>query len=277
MACARPLHLVACMTLAAGLSGCGSHDGMGELFPFVPIDSKILITMSERLDHSGRSMILNCRTARTYGCSNYRLAYTRERLGSVTSIAFLYVRIPEVCLTSLGPARADIDLGSLAPGKYLFEISSGGKSVGAALSVSPDSCVVANGESPTIDFPVPHLNRVPDNTVWGLIGYLGHQGEPFDSLAGAFLDSLTARGASVGSFAPGDYGYFVIDASGAIERPSTDGYYFALPFIRRFAGDPALVRDLVAYFGRTQGFFLSIQVHTWRGDAYYGWVLAGNP
>jgi len=276
---AHPALLLICAAALAGTPGCEflvGNDGGGH-GSTLPIDSKILVTMSERLAPDDRGLVLNCRTEKEYGCHNYRIGHSLGRSGQTIRIDFRHIDVPELCLLALGPARAEIDLGALAPGGYVLELRAGGRTVTAGLAVSESAYVVTVAGDPAVGFTATRLDRVPDGTVWGLIGYLAPAGQPYDSLAKAFLDSLEVRGAKTGDFAPGDYGYFVIDGSGEIRTPPGHGYYFARPYIRRFDGDPAALREVVAYYGKAHARWLNISLDTWRGDAYYSWVLGSNP
>ena len=262
----RRLLSLACL-LAGLLPACNSLVGRKENST-PPIDSNIRITLSEQLSRERRTLTLNCATTKIYPCVNYQLDYSLARQGNTFIIQFHGVSIGEICFTATGPARASIDLGSLGAGVYRLVITNGDRLI-SELNVTTDSYVVSGTEGPTITFPAPRLNRVPDYTVWGLIGYasLGDA-----SVAQAYLDSLEARGATTQVLAPGDYGYFSIDQNGEIVTPPNHGYYFALPYVRRFAGDPTSLQDVVRYFGQTQ--IVSVRLLTWRGDTYYSWVLA---
>jgi hypothetical protein len=272
------LLLISYLLLLGLLPACDNFLGGDDHTSSLPIDSKIQITFSELLSPNPqqRVLVLNCRTEKIYGCYNYRLAYRLSRLGSTLKIQFSQVSVPEICLDAPGPATVAIDLGFLPAGTYRLMIGPSGTGVAAELKVTAGSYEVQGGDGPAIGFPAPKLNRVPDNTVWGLIGYLG-LGEPFASVAQDYLDSLEARGAEIQVLSPGDYGYFSIDQAGEIETPANNGYYYARPYVRRFTGDPAALREVVKYFGKTQSQWVSTRLLTWRGDTYYSWILAGEP
>ena len=274
----RRLLFLSYVLLFGLLPGCNNFLGGDGHMLSLPIDSKIQITLSEPLSPvpQRRALVLTCRTEKIYGCYNYGLFYKLTRSGSTLQIQFGRVTVPDICLDAPGHATVAIDLGPLPDGTYRLMVSSSGKGVAAELNVTTGSYEVHGGDGPTIGFPAPKLNRVPANTVWGLIGYLS-LGQPSDSLAQTYLDSLEVRGAEIQTLPPGDYGYFTIDQAGQIGTPPNNGYYYARPYVRRFAGDPTVLRDVVKYFGKTQSQWLSTRLLTWRGDAYYGWVLASEP
>ena len=273
---ARRLHPLLLVLALGVLPACDNLLSGDDHTSSFAIDSKIQVALSERLSPQGRALILNCRTEKLYGCFNWKLGHTLTRAGNTIQIRFLNVSVPEICQPAFGPARTAIDLGSLGDGTYRLMINANGDGVVAELKVTAGSYVVQGGDGPTIGFPAPKLNRVPDNTVWGLIGYLA-PGGPSDPVAQDYLDSLEVHGAEIRILEPGDYGYFSIDQAGEIETPPNHGYYYARPYVRRFAGDPTVLRDVVKYFGKTQSQWVSIRLNTWRGDAYYGWVLGGEP
>ncbi len=94
---------------------------LGEEIP--PLESSIVITPWENLSPSQRTFTLNCATDEIYGCLNFRII-NRFAVGSGTIEIWLDgIYKPEVCLTALGPATANIELGALAHGNYNVVIS----------------------------------------------------------------------------------------------------------------------------------------------------------
>src|SRR5512144_935156 len=87
--------------------------------PGISIDSKILITPSERLSDGSRALVLNCRTERSYECINYRIPFTVVRQGATVLVSFGKINLDgSICLTAAGPATCAIDLGALTEGTY---------------------------------------------------------------------------------------------------------------------------------------------------------------
>lgn len=245
--------------------------------PSLPIDSKILVTPSERLSDTGRALILICRTERTYSCANYGIAFDVTRSGSSILVRFRYIDIGTICLTAMGPATCALNLGTLDPGDYSveFRVGTGVTRVGLVVDVGAYSITPESGES--VSFPLATLRRIPDGTIWGLIGYLGIAPEPYHTLGQSFLDSLEARGAEPVALEPGEYGAFRIDPSGQMLWPGTHGYYAARPWVLHYAGPSEAVAQVIEQFGMTQSQWLSIRLYTWRGEWYATWLTAPGP
>jgi len=275
----RP-RLLASMLLAA-ISTISCHDAPTRPVqdPGEPIDSKILVTLSERLN--GRSLLMRCRTERVYGCINYQIEFSTARWGSTVMVNFRDITIGGICFTAIGPATCTIDLGSLSPGTYplVFGVRTG--TTKANLIVTNDAYTIVPIQAGGVSFPSPVLRRIPDGTIWGLMGSLVPPYYPgfaeFDTLANAFLDSLAAHGAEPAALAPGNYGAFQIDSTGTLQWPGITGYYFSQTYVRHYSGTSGPLHDLVDYFGRTASQSISIQLYTWRGEWYASWLAAPAP
>lgn len=244
--------------------------------PDLPIDSKILVTPSEQLSDAGRALILTCRTERIYQCVNYRIAFDVTRSGSSILVRFRYIDVPTICLTATGPAMCALELGTLDPGDYSVEFRVGTAVTRVNLIVSDGAYSITSEAGESVSFSLATLRRIPDGTIWGLIGYLGVAPEPYHTLGRSFLDSLEARGAEPVALEPGEYGAFQIDPSGQMIWPGTHGYYAARPWVLHYAGPSETVAKVIEQFGVTQSQWLSIRLHTWRGEWYATWLTGGS-
>jgi hypothetical protein len=163
-------------------------------------------------------------------------------------ISFDYVTPPEYgCYFGVRPATTTIDLGQLPSGSYPLRLRSPRGNVEGYLTVESGSYRVATSTGDGIRFTNPELRRIPDRTVWGLIGYLGLT-SVYEVKAQAFLDSLGAHGAVAEALEPGDYGAFTVDSSFVMQWPGTHGYYQALPYHLRSTRDPAELAEVVRDF-----------------------------
>ena len=242
----------------------------------VPINGDILIGLTEKLPE--RSLTFACRTQQTYPCFNYILDCSLAQRQHSIRLDFNRVIAPSVCLTAIGPARAQFDLGALAPGSTSLALRTPLGDVNGLIEVSEGSyrALVPEGAA---RFDDPTLQRIPEGTVWGFFGYAGPEMEP---VARAVIDEMASLGAMPRTLAEGRYsvslpGYngdtFQADVSGAIHYDDNTGYYHVLPFALSFGGDTEALRDLVARTGREHGDLLHLRIYTWRGDAFFSWVL----
>lgn len=239
-----------------------------------PIDSKVRISLWENLSTFQRALSFRCSTEKIYGCMNYSILYKLTKYGYAINIMFTEIYAPDICLTALGPATANVDLGSLADGAYNLSIIVNDQMFQTQFQVTTDAYRLTNSDGGLITFPRPVLMRVPDHTIWGSVGY--HTVSSMHR-AESFCDSLISRGAQPRQYIPGDYGYFEIDSTGAIKPLTNHGYYFIHPYVYYFPYDTLLVRNLVKEFGKTVGDSLSISLYGSHGEEFYSWVLRQEP
>jgi hypothetical protein len=208
-----------------------------------------------------------------YPCGNYEIVYAVTRIGFRILVSFQRVDLGGFgCAFAIGPARCDVDLGALEPGTYSLTFFANTGTTNMELVVDRDFYEATRIAGESVSFTMTTLRRVPEGTVWGLIGYSGRLGGPQDSLAAAFLDSLAVRGAQPVALDPGEYGAFYVDSLGEMQWPGAHGYTFAAPFVRHYTGASDSLGAVVAYFGRVYGEWLSVRLLTWRGDYYATWV-----
>lgn len=234
----------------------------------VNIDSKINIRMVERFEQSPRTFQLYCATEKAYPCGNFPIiAQVRQ---SANQIDIAFKGVPNnigICLTSVEPATTTIDLGALNEGTYTLNLHNGGVTQTGTLVVEAGSYTAVFDESEAFAFADKQLNRIPEQTIWGLIGYA--QAETA-AQADAFLDALIGVGAEKRSYTPGDYREFWIDANGEItDYPGALwGYYFDRPFVFHYSDDLAEIDRLVRQYKDV----MSIRVHTDKGERFLSWM-----
>lgn len=239
-----------------------------------PIDSRIEIRLWEELTPSGTALVFQGNTEKEYGCANFSILYTYTLRERVVNIDFLGIYQPHICLDALGPATCTINLGALPTDTYLVRFSVAGRITEGQLTVSSELFTLRHPDTSAIVVRTPELQRVPDGTIWGLVGYITGSLEP---TVLSFFDSLTVLGALPGTYSPGYYGYFIIDSSGTIREPQWQAFPHARAFIRHFRGDMLVLRDLVKRYGQRHADSLYISLYGTRGEAFYSWVLRDDP
>ena len=262
-----PRSSMALLVMLALGTGCSEDADRGV---YGPVDSRIEIGLVEDLNAGGRTLSLNCSTEKIYGCYNFLILNEAQVSGSTVTLFFTGIYKPQICLRALGPARAVIHLGTLPDGTYLLSAAANGQALRTDLTVSDTAYRIGSGGAPWVVFPHPELLRVPEGTIWG---YAGYHAAGSAHIVQSFLDSLQSLGARAHRYATGDYGYFTIDSTGAIEPPLNHGYYFIRPFIFHFPFPMSPVRDLVFSFGKNFGDSLNIGVYGSHGEVFDSWVL----
>lgn len=235
-----------------------------------PINSDIEIRMIEILNETGRTLELYCSTTEEYPCINFLIDRSFSVKSGNISIRFKNVIDPGICATAIGPATTTIDLGSLKPGVYNLTIDVVDKRSSGNLIVTPDQYIIDIGKKKQLVLNGPVLNRVPDNTFWGTVGYHQTSTEP---VVNQFISSLLGLGAATGAYLPGDYGYFSIDEWGEIEAPQNHGYYFIRPFIFTYEGASDNLENLLRTYRQNHGNDVSIMLYTSQGEIFRSWML----
>jgi hypothetical protein len=88
---------------------------------------------------------MRCETEREYSCSNFEIINCEKTRNNEIYIHFKKVKVSDLCLTSLGPAKCTIDLGKLSDGEYsvTFELNNkktkGKLKVGSTLELTIDT------------------------------------------------------------------------------------------------------------------------------------------
>ena len=231
------------------------------------INSEIKIDMIESLDSSKRVLKLICLTSQCYSCCNYYINNTCNISTENIDINFNNILVPTICLTQPGPAKATIRVGTLSVGTYNLGIKVGNNKISGKLIVTADAYKIMLDKSNDVKVISSILLRVPQNTIWGGIGYHIKQS---DSLAQSFIDSLKYYGAIFQKLQVGNYGHFVIDSTGQI-IDKNHGYYFHKPFILKYPNSISILKGLVNNYGAKYNSILNIMLYSSQGDIYRSW------
>ncbi len=234
------------------------------------IDSKISISPVEDYKSTPRTFQLYCATERAYSSGSNPIIVVTEQSGSTIDISFKGVA--EIGMTAdIGPARAYINLGALEEGSYTFNLHNGDAKQTGRLVVTADSYTVEMPDNDTFAVSPKQLNRIPENTIWGIIGY--HK-ETTSPLVDSFLDDMVAQSAVKKKFRPGDYREFFIDEKGDIipYPEALYGYWFDRLFIFGYSGDLAKIDRLVEQYARAHKDKMSISIYTDKGERFLSWM-----
>ena len=256
---------IALVVIIPACNGDGTDSGSS-----ASIDSKITLTPSEVLNPAQRTLSLSAQTEHIYGCTNYSIANSLTIQGKVISLDFTAITEPTTCLTALGPARAVINLGSLATAVYSLTMTVNSVVTHATLVVTDTSYRISNGSGQWTDFSKTSFLKVPQGIIWGNVQY----GDP--SLLNdyqAFIDSLTSYGAQPHIYPAGDYNYFEIDAAGNVVTPTSATANFVKTFIFHYNLDMLRVRALVKSFAAVNSSTMQYNLYGSSGEVYIGSVL----
>lgn len=233
------------------------------------IDSNINIKMLETVDSTKRTLKLYCSTEKEYNCSNFGIINTINQPSNKIEIDFNGITVPDFCLTSLGPARTTIDIGTLSNGTYDLDIKVENEKSAGQLIVTSEYYKINLDPQKQLQITYPTLNRIPTNTVWGTVGYHSSNSA---NLVQTFIDSLQLLGTTIQTYQSGEYGYFQINPSGQILPPQNHGYYFIRPYIFNYSGSTSALKKLVKNYGTNYGNSLNIILYTTKGETFRSWT-----
>jgi hypothetical protein len=238
----------------------------------VSVDSKISIRMVEISDISPRTLQFYCSTAMVYPCVNYPIYAVHQQSSNSIDISFKgVIENIGICLTAIGPATTVIDLGTLSNGTYILNLHNGDVTHTGELIVSSDSYKINFADNSDFHFTNTPLNKMPEQIIWGTVGY--HKQETLP-LVQSFLTGLMDLGAEKRPYNPGYYREFEIDGNGDIVQPGEgSGYYFAQSFIFNYSGDIMDIEQLVKQYARDYGNdYMYISVYTDKGEKFLSWM-----
>lgn len=240
----------------------------------LPISDDILngdnikIRMSEIVDSTNRTLLLHCFTEKVYECANYGIQATHTLTKDKITINFIKIIAPNICLTSFAPAATSIKFDELESKNYEIEFNFGSTKIAGQLNVSTGSFRAMLPAQMKVQFVNPDIRRVPNNTIYGTIGY--HSTSTVATVQ-SFIDALQLCGAVPALYSQGDYGQFQIESNGQIKQTQNLGYYFTRHFIFNYSGNSAQLKNVVRQFGVNYPDALTITLNTTKGEIFYSW------
>jgi len=234
------------------------------------VDTKILIRPVETYNTSPRTLQLWCATEREYSSGSNPIIVVKQQSPGTIDISFKGVA--QTGMTAdIGPAKANIDLGALDEGTYTLNLYNGNVKQTAWIIVSAGSYTFEMDENPIFGFVHKVLNRIPEHTIWGHIGY--HKKET-STLVDSFLEDLLSVGAVKKKFEPGDYFSFWINGTGNIVPypGALYGYYFDKLFIYHYSGGLEKIDRLVEQYAHDHNDEMDIKIQTEQGEEFLSWM-----
>jgi hypothetical protein len=249
----------------AGLLSCDKSP----VYDYQVVDSDIIIKMNEELSSTARSFELSLLTDSAYPCVNYSLITNSSATTTKITVDILGVYTPDICATAIGPATSVIPFSNIQNKSYDIEFKIGSNISKGKLVCTAGEFSLQMDDLLQIKIDGPVLKRIPDNIIWGTVGY--HNSSTIDKV-NEFLASLKAAGAKDVSLDNGNYNYFAIE-NGTVVEPTNMGYYFTKSFVYSYTGDKNLIREIVKDYGKNYTSSMSIRVYGDKGEEYLGWML----
>ncbi len=197
-----------CGLLILGFTSCKKEGIQDTNFVF-DIEDEFELSLTEKLvPGENTSFWLNISSLREFDCANYGLESSKNIfINNTIEVAVSELIIPEDCLEGSAPAKGQVSFDALESGTYDFNISivnqieNKGK-----LYVQPDFYELQIEEGNGILMPKSTLQKIPNQTIWGYIGYEDNNIATVDDLITELNQSLE------GLVLPnGNYGHFQLN------------------------------------------------------------------
>ena len=199
--------LLSVFTLSLILSGflsCSRDDEKDTAFKYIDLE------YFETFTQEGRAINFHFSTVETYPCSNFTLRMVINSSSQHTDIQITDIEVPDVCITTMGPATHNLMLGSTNDLNDSFTLWVNNKRHEFKVIVEDERITIEKG-SPFenhLFFAFDSLMRIPQGTVWGyaIIDPERNKQEIFNALLEAFYEA----GAQQVVLPDGNYYYFRI-------------------------------------------------------------------
>ncbi len=276
------LAIIILAAIFALIYGCKENEGLltdpngvvpseSVLIPLSPINSQIILNISEDISTSNRNVTLSCYTKNLYSPAGSKILSDFSLVNNSIQIEFKELKISEMGAGISAPASVTFNLGSLPNGYYLLNITINGKKVIGLITKNDESFELKIQPNNLISFHQEKLLRIPNSIIWGQSESM--EQAPFQQ----FIDSLIVLGAKPHNLKTGDYSYFEVDSQGGFDLNSALGMAYGKHFLYNFEGDTLITKNLVKRFAKRYLDSIYIQLSGGKGEMYYSTVLRNEP
>lgn len=241
------------------------------LVPLSPIDSKIILKITEEINTTSRNVVLYCYTEKTYSPAGSKIISSITQVNDTFKIEFKELLISNLGAAIFTPATVNFNLNSLHEGSYFLDITINSKKVMGLIAVTNESFDLKIQPNNIVHFYKENLFRIPKTIIWGQAESI--EQTPYQ----LFIDSLVILGAQNHKLQPGDYFYFEVDSQGGFNTHSALGMANGKYFLYNFEGETLITRNLVKRFAKRYSDSIYIQLSGGRGEMYYSTVLKNEP
>ncbi|MCB2409085.1 hypothetical protein [Hymenobacter lucidus] len=191
----------------------------------------------------GRALFLSFQDEGQYACSNYGLSTDYQRTGPELSFAFSGAIEPaDICLTSIGPARARVDITTLPEGSYPLRLRVGSRSTTGTLELQSSYVRLSTADPSLVEVTLPELRFMPAKTIWGA----ATTALPASQVSVEVLrDSLQRLGATPTTLPPGTYSQVTIGPNGLPVPSETSPGFRSLLLVASYAGSAERIQAYV--------------------------------
>ncbi len=241
------------------------------IVPFSPIDSKLVLSIKEKINPTNRNVFLYCYTEEMYTPAGSKIISSITTVNDTFKIEFIELLISQNGAAIFAPATVNFDLNSLSEGSYYLEITINNKKIIGLITISEESFKFRIQSNNIVYFYQEILYRIPETIIWGQAESI--ELTPYQ----LFLDSLVILGAQQHNLHPGDYYYFDVDSQGGFNTHSALGMANGEYFLKNFEGDTLITRNLVKRFAKRYQDSIYIKLSGGRGEQFYSTILKNEP
>lgn len=198
------LSLLLSLFLGAFFISCNKDDGKGHAFDYINLE------YYEHFTAEGSDIYFLLSTIETFPCSNFQLEVSVEKSSNHTDIRIQDLDVPDVCITSIGPATQQIVVGPVNDAAGGFTVWVNDKRHDFSVQINQELIAVNTGQlfENHLFFSSDSLLRIPQNTFWGytLTGSMSKKPDFLEDLMEEFIKA----GAKLITLSDGNYYYFTV-------------------------------------------------------------------
>ena len=233
------------------------------------VDQEFNFQLWQNLSSTGSSPLeIRMSTVEDYDCMNVAILSNYTRVGNRLELTLFDILDPEACLAGSGPAYGIEAIDDIEESSYDLRIELQGvvSNVGTLMATN-EAFTVAMQDENGISWLQYEMRRIPENAVWGYIGYADATGL---ALAEDFLAELAAAG-SASTLADGYYGYYTLKEDGSTIEINQTGLPPAdqnMTFISQFDGSAGELEQLILDFLADADPQFRLMVRDGKGNAW---------
>ena len=210
------LLIFCCGFLILGFTSCQKDGSKGTNFVF-DIEDEFELSLSEKLTiGENTSLLMDISSLREFDCENYSLlSNSSVFVGKIIEVSVSELMTPDNCVPGLAPAMGQVTFNALVLGNYDLTVSLVNQIENrGTLSVYPNYYEIQLEEENGILLPYTKLHKIPQQTIWGYVGY-----EDNDiNVASELLNDMYQSLETVSNISNGNYGHFQFN-DGQVELP----------------------------------------------------------
>lgn len=184
------------------LASCTKDDAKDQTFSYIDIE------FFEQFSSDGAELFFSFKTLESFPCSNFTLAVSVSPSSGLNEIRITDIDVPDVCVTSMGPATYLLPLGPANKQTTNYTVWVNDNRHDFQLKTEDKTISVSEGETfeDHLFFAFDSIMRIPTNTVWGYVVFSGEDNG--SEIWTQILDKFYRAGAKEMILPDGNYYYF---------------------------------------------------------------------